>query len=247
MMQPPETVTSIGSSAMVLAAGLGKRMHPITLAVPKPLIEIAGRRLIDYAFDHLRAAGVKRAVVNVHHLAGQLQEWAHTQQAPEIIISDEQQELLDTGGGIVKALPHLGADPFFVLNSDSYWLDGTTSAMQRLRRMWNAKKMDSLLLLSPVSSSVGYDGTGDFHMDSEGRLTRRDRTRPAPFIYAGCFLVSPALFADAPKGPFSMNLLWDEAQARGRLFGIRHDGLWIHVGRPESIAYAEEAMKNYMP
>jgi MurNAc alpha-1-phosphate uridylyltransferase len=238
---------SIGSSAMVLAAGLGKRMHPITLAIPKPLIEVAGKRLIDYAFDHLRAAAVNRAVLNVHHHANQLENWARTQKTPEIVISDERNGLLDTGGGILKALPHLGAHPFFVLNSDSFWLDGTTSAMQRLRRMWDGRKMDSLLLLSPVSSSVGYDGTGDFHMDSEGRLIRKGQSGPAPFIYAGCFLVAPTLFAGAPKGPFSVNLLWDEAQARGRLFGIRHDWLWIHVGRPESIAYAEEVMKTYMP
>jgi MurNAc alpha-1-phosphate uridylyltransferase len=247
MTKPSLIDTSVGSSAMVLAAGLGKRMHPITLAIPKPLIEVAGKRLIDYAFDHLRAAGVKRAVVNVHSHANQLENWARAQTGPEIVISDERDALLDTGGGIVRALRHLGSDPFLVLNSDSFWLDGTTSAIERLRRMWDEKKMDSLLLLSPVSSSVGYDGAGDFHMDAEGRLSRKDKTGPAPFIYAGCFIVSPALFAGAPNEPFSMNLLWDKAQARGRLFGIRHDGLWIHVGRPDSIAYAEQAMKHYMP
>jgi N-acetyl-alpha-D-muramate 1-phosphate uridylyltransferase len=247
MIKPAEIDTSVGSSAMVLAAGLGKRMHPITLAVPKPLIEVAGKRLIDYAFDHLRAAGVKRAVINVHYHANQLENWAHAREFPEIVVSDERDGLLDTGGGIVKALHHLGPNPFLVLNSDSFWLDGTTSAIERLRRMWDGRKMDSLLLLSPVASSIGYDGTGDFHMDAEGRLTRKDETGPAPFIYAGCFIVSPTLFAGAPNEPFSMNLLWDKVQARGRLFGIRHDGLWIHVGRPESIAYAEEAMKNYMP
>jgi MurNAc alpha-1-phosphate uridylyltransferase len=239
--------TRVGSSAMVLAAGLGKRMHPLTLDRPKPLVEVGGKRLIDYAFDRLRGAGVERAVLNVHYLADQLERWALSQAAPEIIISDERPALLDTGGGIVRALPHLGADPFFVLNSDSFWLDGKIPAMQRLRRIWDGATMDSLLLLCPVASAVGYDGSGDFHMDGQGRLTRKDPDAPAPFIYAGCFLVSPALFTSAPEGAFSMNMLWDEALKRGRLYGIGHDGLWIHVGTPQSIAYAEKAMKNHRP
>jgi MurNAc alpha-1-phosphate uridylyltransferase len=234
-----------GSSAMVLAAGLGRRMHPLTLDRPKPLVEVAGKCLIDYAFDHLRRAGIKRAVVNVHYLAEQLVRWAQAQKTPEIIVSDERRELLDTGGGIVKALPHLGRQPFFVLNSDSFWVDGKTPALQKLRLAWNASEMDCLLLLCPLAASVGYGGTGDFHMLSDGRLVRKEAGASAPFIYAGGFLVSPRLFTGAPQGAFSMNLLWDEAQAKGRLFGIPHDGLWIHVGTPESIAYAEKVMKKY--
>jgi MurNAc alpha-1-phosphate uridylyltransferase len=244
-MSKSQTNSRIGSTAMVLAAGLGKRMYPLTRELPKPLVKVAGRHLIDYSFDRLRAAGVKRAVVNVHYLPEQIERWAQEQKSPEIVISDERQLLLDTGGGIVKALPHLGSEPFFVLNSDSFFLDGAASAMERLRQAWNPAEMDSLLLLSPVSSSVGYQGSGDFHLNSDGRLNRKSRPEAAPFVYAGCFLVSPRLFDAAPRGPFSMNLLWDQAQASGRLSGLVHDGLWIHVGTPESIAFAEGAMRNY--
>jgi MurNAc alpha-1-phosphate uridylyltransferase len=229
---------------MILAAGLGKRMQPLTLTRPKPLIEVGGRRLIDYAVAHLHKAGIRRAVVNVHYLAAQLESWAAAQCDIDIAVSDERRELLDTGGGIRKALPQLGTEPFFVLNSDTFWIDGKTSALERLRQAWNGELMDSLLLLCPTSSAVGYRGEGDFHLGNDGRLARRRAPEPAPFVYAGCFLVSPALFEAAPKGPFSMNLLWDQAQTKGRLFGLRHDGLWFHVGTPDSIAYAEEAMKN---
>jgi MurNAc alpha-1-phosphate uridylyltransferase len=247
MNRRPPQARLLGDSAMVLAAGLGKRMHPLTIDRPKPLVEVAGKRLIDYAFDRLRSAKVSRAVVNVHYLAEQVEVWARSQTAPQIVISDERQGLLDTGGGICKALEHLGPAPFFVLNSDSFWLDGTIPALERLRRAWDGTQMDSLLLLSPQESAVGYDGTGDFHRDAGWRLTRRQPGEPAPFIYAGCHLVAPSLFATAPRGAFSMNLLWDAALARGRLFGLVHDGLWIHVGRPESIAYAERTMESYAP
>jgi MurNAc alpha-1-phosphate uridylyltransferase len=236
-----------GHSAMILAAGLGKRMYPLTLDRPKPLVEVAGKSLIDYAFDRLRSANITRAVVNVHYLAEQVESWAQSQTSPKIVISDERRHLLDTGGGIQKALGHLGSAPFFVLNSDSFWLDGPTPALERLRRAWDGTRMDSLLLLSPQASAVGYEGAGDFHMDASCRLTRRQPGETAPFIYAGCYLVAPSLFAGAPAGAFSMNVLWDAALAQGRLFGLVHDGLWIHVGTPESIAYAERTMKSYAP
>jgi N-acetyl-alpha-D-muramate 1-phosphate uridylyltransferase len=236
-----------GHSAMVLAAGLGKRMYPLTIDRPKPLVEVAGKRLIDYAFDRLRSANITRAVVNVHYLAEQVEDWARSQTAPEIVISDERRQLLDTGGGIQKALDHLGPAPFFVLNSDSFWLDGAVPALERLRGAWDGARMDSLLLLSPQASAVGYEGAGDFHRDAGWRLSRRQPGETAPFIYAGCYLVAPSLFAGAPEGAFSMNLLWDAALARGRLFGLLHDGLWIHVGRPDSIAYAERTMESYVP
>jgi MurNAc alpha-1-phosphate uridylyltransferase len=237
----------IGETAMVLAAGLGKRMHPITLTTPKPLVEVGGRRLIDYAMTRLCAAGVSRIIVNAHHFADQLEAWASAQRVPQLVVSDERHELLDTGGGIAKALPLLGPHPFFVLNSDSFWFDGPEPALARLRGSWNGAAMDSLLLLCPLSSAVGYRGAGDFHLAKDGRLLRRQASEAAPFVYAGCFLVSPALFQGAPKGPFSMNLLWDRAQAEGRLFGIVHDGLWFHIGTPDSIAYAEQAMKRDNP
>lgn len=237
---------SVGSHAMILAAGLGVRMRPLTLTTPKPLVPVGGKRLIDYAFDRIRAGGVTDAVVNVHYHADQVEAWAGDRTSPRVAVSDERDGLLDTGGGIVRALPRLGSAPFFVLNSDSFWLDGTRPALERLREAWDGARMDSLLLLAPVAAAVGYDGKGDFHMDADGRLTRRSPDGVASFVYAGCFIVTPALFAAAPEGAFSMNVLWDRAAAAGRLFGLRHDGLWIHVGTPESIAYAEHAMKDGM-
>lgn len=237
---------SVGNNAMILAAGLGVRMRPLTLTTPKPLVKVGGKSLIEYAFDHLRGDGIERAVVNIHYHAEQIELWLGKQNSPLVTISDERAELLDTGGGIAKALACLGKDPFFVLNSDSFWLDGTTRAMRRLRDQWDGARMDSLLLLCPATAAIGYDGRGDFHMEPEGRLKRRSPGSVAPFVYAGCFVVSPDLFVDAPQGTFSINMLWDKAAARGRLYGLRHDGIWIHVGTPESIALAESAMKDGM-
>ncbi|MDP9138392.1 MAG: nucleotidyltransferase family protein [Pseudomonadota bacterium] len=230
-------------TAMVLAAGLGVRMRPLTLNTPKPLIEVAGKALIDHAFDRLREAQVRLAVVNVHYLAEQIEDWAMRQPPPPIVISDERPELLDTGGGIVKALPQLGAEPFFVVNSDSFWIDGTTPALARLEEAWDAQTMDSLLLLCPRASAIGYEGEGDFDADAGGRLTRRPKDGSAPHVYAGCYLVSPRLFHGAPEGKFSMNLLWDRAAAAGRLRGLVHDGRWVHVGSPAAIAHAEHALR----
>jgi MurNAc alpha-1-phosphate uridylyltransferase len=229
--------------AMVLAAGLGLRMQPLTAKVPKPLIEVAGKPLIEYAFDRLRKAGVALAVVNVHYLADQIERWAERQSAPAIIISDERGELLDTGGGIARALPYLGRQAFFVINSDSFWIEGRIPALARLDAMWDEQKMDSLLLLCPTGSAIGYEGRGDFDLDAGGRLLRRPPNGSAPYVYAGCYLVAPQLFRAAPEGKFSMNTLWDQAAARGRLHGIVHDDRWIHVGSPSSIAEAERVMQ----
>ncbi|MBI2718478.1 MAG: nucleotidyltransferase family protein [Rhizobiales bacterium] len=230
------------TSAMVLAAGHGLRMRPLTLTRPKPLIEVAGKSLIDHGFDRLRAAGVTHAVVNVHYLAGEIEAWARRQSSPAIAISDERAELLDTGGGIARALPLLGTKPFFVINSDSFWLDGPEPALERLRKSWNDASMDCLLLLCPLSLAIGYDGKGDFHRDASGRLTRRSDTAREALAYAGAYLVHPRLLAGAPAGAFSMNLLWDRAIAEARLFGLVHDGLWLHVGTPEAIGAAERAL-----
>lgn len=230
---------------MVLAAGLGLRMMPLTVNTPKPLIEVAGKPLIDYAFDRLRAAEVRLAVVNVHYLPEQIERWAIRQPPPPIAISDERRELLDTGGAIARALPKLGSEPFFVINSDSLWLDGPTPALARLERAWDGKRMDSLLLLAPKAAAVGYTGPGDFDADADGRLARRPTDGSAPYVYAGCFLVAPELFADAPQGKFSMNVLWDRAAAKGRLHGIVHDGGWVHVGSPAAIAQAETALRSW--
>jgi len=227
---------------MVLAAGHGLRMRPLTLTRPKPLIEVAGKALIDYGFDRLRQAGVRRAVVNVHYLAEQIEAWAERQSAPGIVISDERTELLDTGGGIAHALPLLGSRPFFVINSDSFWIDRGTPALERLRERWDDAAMDCLLLLSPLPQTVGYDGAGDFVLEPDGRLRRRGTAPGEPLAYIGAYLVAPRLFNDAPEGKFSMNLLWDRAIAAGRLFGISHTGIWLHVGTPDAIALAERAL-----
>jgi N-acetyl-alpha-D-muramate 1-phosphate uridylyltransferase len=227
---------------MVLAAGLGIRMRPLTDHKPKPLVCIGGRPLIAYAFDRLRAQGCERAVVNVHHLAQQIMDWARSQDGLEILISDESGELLDTGGGIAKALPLLGEEPFFVLNSDSFWIDGPIPALARLAVAWDEKTMDCLLLLSPLDRVIGYDGYGDFHLASGGKVVRRDAKEKNALVYIGCHLVHPRLFGGAPSGKFSMNVLWDRAIKEGRLHGIAHDGLWLHVGTPEAIPLAEAAL-----
>ncbi len=228
---------------MVLAAGYGQRMRPLTLTRPKPLVEVAGKALIDHGFERLRAAGVGTAVVNVHYLAEQIEAWAEKQTSPRVVISDERGEILDTGGGIARALPLLGEQPFFVINSDSFWVDDGEPALDRLRTAWDDATMDCLLLLSPLDRTVGYDGKGDFVRGADGRLTRRAASEGTPLAYIGGYLVSPRLFEDAPSGKFSMNLLWDKAMAEGRLFGILHLGRWLHVGTPEAIPLAESALK----
>jgi N-acetyl-alpha-D-muramate 1-phosphate uridylyltransferase len=227
---------------MVLAAGLGVRMRPLTEDKPKPLIEVSGRPLIDYTFDRLRAAGCERAVVNIHYRPEQIAAWADAQTCPEIIISDERSELLDTGGGIVKALPLLGDEPFFVLNSDSFWLDGARPALEQLRDSWAEAEMDCLLLLCARDRTIGYDGEGDFTLDAHGRVARRTPNGDNALVYIGCYLVHPRLFRGAPCGKFSMNLLWDQSIAQGRLHGIAHDGQWLHIGTPEALALAEAAL-----
>jgi MurNAc alpha-1-phosphate uridylyltransferase len=226
---------------MVLAAGRGERMRPLTLRVPKPLVELAGRPLIDHVFDRLASAGVELAVVNVHYLADVLMErLARRQEAqPEIIISDERDALLDTGGGAKRALSRLRPGPFFIHNADTVWSEGATPALSRMLSIWDPAAMDCLLLLAPLSSSIGYGGKGDFAMAPDGRLTRRGERQVVPFAFAGVSLCDERLFADSPDGAFSLNLLWDRALAKGRLYGIRLDGRWMHVGTPEALAEAE--------
>lgn len=228
-------------TAMVLAAGLGERMRPLTLRMPKPLVPLAGKTLLDHVLDRLASAGVKTAIVNVHYLPDQLE--AHVQgregQPPEIVISDERGVLLNTGGGVVKALPLLGPGPFFINNADSVWSEGAAPALTRMLRKWNPERMDSLLLLAPLTTSIGYGGKGDFTMAPDGRLTRRGEGEVVPFAFAGVSLCDASLFENAPQGPFSLNLLWDRALAKGRLYGMRLDGRWMHVGTPEALAEAE--------
>jgi N-acetyl-alpha-D-muramate 1-phosphate uridylyltransferase len=239
----PAQPAAVGRRAMILAAGLGVRMRPLTDGRPKPLVELAGKPLIAHALDRLRSANVERVVVNVHYLPEQIERWADTQTAPHIVLSDERDRLLETGGGVVKALPLLGDEPFFVLNGDSLWMEGASPALERMRQAWHETGMDGLLLVCPTGRTVGYSGSGDFHLDSERRLVRRVPGEMAPLVFAGCYLASPRLFADAPQGPFSMNVLWDRALAEGRLYGISHDGLWLHVGTPDALALAERALQ----
>jgi N-acetyl-alpha-D-muramate 1-phosphate uridylyltransferase len=228
--------------AIVLAAGLGTRMRPYNGHIPKPLVEIGGKSLIDYSLDRLADAGVQRVVVNVHHLADALERHLASRQRPQIVISDERGALLGTGGGIAKALPQLGAEPFFLVNSDTVWLDGVKPNFTRLAEAFDPKAMDALLLLAPTTDSIGYVGRGDFTMLPDGRLRRRGENEVVPFVYAGAAVLSPALFADAPTGAFPLTRLFDRAGAKDRLFGLRLEGVWMHVGTPEAVAAAEAAL-----
>jgi N-acetyl-alpha-D-muramate 1-phosphate uridylyltransferase len=244
-MTGPMTIPTrliVPRTAMVLAAGNGVRMRPLTERMPKPLIAVGGKPLLDNVLDRLAATGVETAVVNVHYLAEQIERHLASRRAPRIVISDERTELLDTGGGVVKALPILGAAPFYHLNSDTIWIDGVKSNLVRLAESFDAARMDALLLLAATSNSVGYSGRGDFGMAPDGRLQRRPEREVAPFVYAGVAILSPALFADAPSGAFSLNVLFDRAIESGRLHGLRLEGVWMHVGTPDAIAAAEEAI-----
>lgn len=232
----------IGCRAMMLAAGLGTRMRPLTLTRPKPLIEVAGRSLIDRGVDALERAGVTQVVVNKHYLPDQIQAWAEHRDCPKIVVQDESALILDTGGGVARALPLLGEQPFFVLNSDSFWADGSVPALQRMRDAWDDARMDCLLLLASKHRSVGFDGPGDFDMAPDGLLSRRSG-ETAELIYAGAYLVHPRLFQGAPDGVFSMNLLWNRAIAAGRLFGLEHDGWWLHVGTPDAVQLAGQKLR----
>lgn len=228
--------------AMVLAAGLGQRMRPLTDVRPKPLVIVAGKTLLDHTLDRLAQAGVERAIINVHYLADQIEAHLATRAAPRITISDERDELLETGGGVVKALPLLGNAPFFHLNSDTLWIDGVRPNLTRLAENFDIDTMDALLLLAPAVTSIGYDGKGDYFMQADGRLTRRGAQDVAPFVFAGAAILSPALFVDAPQGAFSLTRLFDRAMEAGRLHGLRMEGVWMHVGTLRAIAQAEAAI-----
>lgn len=228
-------------TAMVMAAGLGKRMRPLTASQPKPLVRVAGKPLIDHALDRLAEAGVAKAVVNMHYLADALEAHLKERKAPAVTLSDEREELLETGGGMIKAKSHL-PDPFFCLNADNIWLDGPRNAFHDLSRVWNPEAMDALLLVVPHSRAANFTGPGDFHMDSLGRLRRRQSGRIAPFIYTGIQLVSHRLLREAPEGKFSTNVLWTRAMEEGRLYGTSFTGEWFEVGTPEAIKPTELAL-----
>ena len=228
--------------AMVLAAGVGIRMRPLTDRMPKPLVRVGGRPLIDYVLDRLADASVERAIVNVHHFADQIERHVEGRQRPSVVISDERERLLDTGGGIVKSLGLLGRDPFFLVNADTIWIEGVRPNLERLASAFDPTAMDILLLLAPTATSIGYEGRGDFTLAADGRLQRRGEREIVPFVYAGAGILAPALFDNAPTGPFSLTRLFDRAEAQGRLYGLRLEGLWMHVGTPAAIAEAEAAI-----
>ena len=234
---------SLPRRAMVLAAGLGTRMRPLTDTMPKPLVKVAGKPLIDHVLDRLADVGVEKAVVNVHHFADQLIEHLGRRTRPRIAISDERGLLLGTGGGVKRALPELGDRPFFHIKSDTVWVDSTKPNLARLADAFEPETMDTLLLLAPTKASIGYTGRGDFAMAPDGRLTRRGERDTVPFVYAGAAILQPALFNDAPEAEFPLTDMFERAAKKGRLFGLRLDGLWMHVGTPPAVQKAEAAIR----
>ena len=240
-----EVPAEVPHTAMVMAAGLGKRMRPLTATRPKPLIEVNGKALLDHVLEKLRTAGVKKVVVNVHYLADALEAHVATRaEGLEVVISDERELLLETGGGLVKAEPMIDCDPFLSLNSDNLWIDGPADTIKLLASQWDGSKMDALLLLVPQARALGHKGMGDFHMGRTGRLRRREKSRVAPFVFTGIQMVSKRLLRDAPEGPFSTNILWSRAMEEGRCFGAVHQGLWFDVGTPRSITMTEATLEN---
>jgi MurNAc alpha-1-phosphate uridylyltransferase len=229
---------------MVLAAGIGKRMRPLTDTRPKPMVEVAGRMLIDRNLDRLAAAGVTTAIVNLHHFGDLLEAHLKTRTTPNIIFSDERAALLDTGGGIAHALPRLGGAPFFLVNSDSLWLE-RDSNLARLAKAFDPARMDALLLLARPQNTIGYEGQGDYFLNGDGRLRRRGAHESAPFTYAGGAILSPRLFDGAPAGAFPLLPLFNRAETSGRLFGLELAGQFLHVGTPASIAPAEAALRQH--
>jgi MurNAc alpha-1-phosphate uridylyltransferase len=229
--------------AMVLAAGLGTRMAPANGGtLPKPLVQLAGRALIDHVLDRQAEAGIERAVVNVHHKADLIEAHLKGRRAPRIELSDERDKLLDTGGGVKRALPRLGRDPFLIHNSDSVWIEGVGSNLTRLFEAWEDARMDCLMLLALASQSLGYQGRGDFAFAADGRIRRRVEQEIVPFAFTGVSLAHPRLFDGSPDGAFSLNVVWDKAIAAGRAFGVRMEGTWMHVGTPDALAQAEQRL-----
>ena len=241
----PSLDAPVPDTAMVMAAGLGKRMRPLTATRPKPLVEVAGKALIDHVLDRLRAAGVGKVVVNVHYLPDALEAHLTARAADfDLKFSDERKQLLETGGGMIQAEPLIGADPFLVINSDNYWIDGPSDTLQLLASLWREADMDALLLFVPQARAGNHRGQGDFHMNADGRLSRRGKGKVAPFVFTGIQMVSKRLLRDAPEGPFSTNILWDRAIEEGRCFGAVHQGLWFDVGNPAAIKATERALQH---
>lgn len=236
-------MAEVPKTAVVLAAGRGARMRPLTEQLPKPLIRVAGRALIDRALDRLADAGVERVAVNLHHRPELVRGHLSLRHAPEIVFSDESDGLLDTGGGVLQALARLQpAGPFFVVNADALWLDGKESALRRLAEAFDPATMDALLLLHATPLAIGYDGTGDFMLAPDGRVVRKPESRVAPFVFTGVQILTPGLFRETPGEIFSLNRLYDRAAEAERLFGVRHDGPWMQINTPAGVNAAEEAL-----
>ncbi|MDP1626235.1 nucleotidyltransferase family protein [Parvibaculum sp.] len=232
------------AKAMVMAAGKGTRMRPLTDTMPKPLVPFAGKPLIDHVLDRLEEAGIEEAIVNVHHFADMLEAHLSKRKSPRIVISDERAALLDTGGGAKKALPLLGDEPIITFNSDSVWIEGLGSNLRDLMAAFDPGRMDALLMIADAARTIGYVGRGDFTMDPYGLLARREPSTTVPFMFAGVQIVKPSLFADGPDGPFSTNLIWDRLIEKGTLFGHRMGGVWMHVGAPDDLAEAEAFLRD---
>jgi MurNAc alpha-1-phosphate uridylyltransferase len=242
VVSPPAGIPLSQADGMVLAAGFGSRMRPITDTLPKPLVSVSGQPLIDHVFDRAAAAGLRRLIINVHHLADQVEAHVSARNDIDTAISDERDALLETGGGLKKALPLIGSNPFFAFNSDCLWIDGASTLIPAMARGWDPARMDMLLALAPTVTSVGYDGHGDFDLASNGTLSRRSEKKIAPFVYMGVALMKKQVFDNTPEGPFSLNIVFDRLLEAGTLCGIRLDGLWMHVGTPDAITEAEGAI-----
>ena len=230
------------SKAMIFAAGLGTRMRPLTDFAPKALVSVAGKTLLDHTLDRFAAMGVETAIVNVHHCAEQIESHLTGRKAPRILISDERDRLLDQGGGIAKALPWLGSEPFFLANTDAFWIEGPIDNLSSLVAAWQPEIMDVLLLVAATTRSIGIDSAGDFHMAADGRLTRRAEREIAPFVYTGIGIIKPELFSGETREVFPLAPFFYNAAQRGRLHGRRLDGFWFHVGTPEAVAEAERKL-----
>jgi MurNAc alpha-1-phosphate uridylyltransferase len=231
-------------TAMLMAAGLGKRMRPLTATRPKPLVKVAGKPLMDHALDRLAAGGIRKVVVNVHYLADTVEAHlqTHCNGVMQVAISDERRKLLETGGGLIHARDQLGDAPFFCANSDNLWVDGPQETLGMMRRIWNPDRMDALLLLVPLARATCHKGPGDFHMDANGRLSRRKTAHVAPFVFTGVQIMSPKLLVDPPSEVFSTNVFWNRAIEAGRLYGVSHQGLWFDVGTPQAIPVVESML-----
>jgi N-acetyl-alpha-D-muramate 1-phosphate uridylyltransferase len=238
----PKLPKGLSSTAMVLAAGLGTRMRPITDRIPKPLVSVGGVTMLDFVIDRIVEAGVERVAVNVHHLPDLIETHLSARSAPKFVISDERDRLLDSGGGAKKMLALIDQPAFLLANADTLWIESGAAVVPGLASAWDAGEMDVLLLVAETSKSLGFDGRGDFSMTPEMRLERRGTQASVPWAYAGVAIFAARLFTDMPDGAFSLNRLFDVAASSGRLYGHRLDGLWMHVGTPDAIGEAEAAI-----